>query len=119
VVPLSAWGKPYAVPNRISRYELGQRDRLIANPDGSVDLHLQADPPGKEREANWLPAPRGKFNLVMRLYAPRTTPPSILEGPWTPPPVPRTQITARPPPAGAPGPGWLPMAAAILGQVFV
>ena len=43
----------------------------IINPDGSVDLYLQAESPGKDKEANWLPAPKGKFVLVMRIYAPR------------------------------------------------
>jgi hypothetical protein len=74
-------------PNPINRYDLGQRDHLAANPDGSVEIYLQAASPGKDRESNWLPAPKGKFSLVMRLYAPRQTPPSILNGSWTPPPV--------------------------------
>ena len=52
-------------------------------------MYLQADSPGKDKEANWLPAPKGKFVLVMRIYAPRKTPPSILDGTWTPPPVKR------------------------------
>ena len=79
----------FFVPNPINRYDLAQRDKLVANPDGSVDLYLQAESPGKDREANWLPAPKGKFVLVMRLYAPATRPPSILDGSWTPPPVKR------------------------------
>ena len=57
----------FFVPNAINRYDLAQRDRLMANPDGSVDIYLQAESPGKDREANWLPAPKGKFVLVMRL----------------------------------------------------
>jgi hypothetical protein len=77
----------FFVPNPLNRYDLAQRDRLNTNPDGSVDLYLQADSPGKDKEANWLPAPKGKFVLVMRIYQPRTTPPSILDGSWTPPPV--------------------------------
>jgi len=79
----------FFVPNPINRYDLAQRDKLITNPDGSVDLHIQADSPGKDKEANWLPAPKGKFTLVMRIYAPRKTPPSILDGSWTPPPAKR------------------------------
>jgi hypothetical protein len=79
----------FFVPNPINRYDIAQRDKLVVNPDGSVDLYLQADSPGKDREANWLPAPKGKFVLVMRLYAPATRPPSILDGSWTPPPVKR------------------------------
>ncbi len=77
----------FFVPNPINRYELAQRDKLTVNSDGSVDMYLQADSPGKDKEVNWLPAPKGKFDLVLRLYAPRTTPPSILDGSWTPPPV--------------------------------
>jgi len=81
----------FFVPNSIDRYDLGGRNRLITNPDGSVDFYLQADSPGADKEANWLPAPKGKFNLVLRIYSPRETPPSILDGTWTPPPVRRTR----------------------------
>ena len=51
----------FFVPNPINRYDLAQRDKLVANPDGSVDMYVQAESPGKDREANWLPAPKGKF----------------------------------------------------------
>ena len=74
----------FFVPNSINRYDLAQRDKLITNPDGSMDYPVS---PGNDKEANWLPAPKGKFDLVMRLYSPRKTPPSILDGTWTPPPV--------------------------------
>jgi hypothetical protein len=77
----------FFVPNPINRYDLSQRNTFITNPDGSLDLYLQAASPGKDREANWLPAPQGQFVLVLRIYAPRDTPPSILDGTWTPPPV--------------------------------
>ena len=77
----------FFVPNPLNRYDLSQRNAFITNPDGSVDLYIQADSPGKDKEANWLPAPQGKFALVLRIYAPRATPPSILDGSWTPPPV--------------------------------
>ncbi len=79
----------FFVPNPIDRYDLGGRNRLIINPDGSVELYLQADSPGPDKEANWLPAPKGKFNLVLRIYSPRETSPSIVDGTWTPPPVKR------------------------------
>jgi len=75
----------FFAPNAINRYELSQRNNFITNPDGSVDMYLQAESPGKLKEANWLPAPKGKFVLVMRLYWPTNTPPSILDGSWTPP----------------------------------
>jgi hypothetical protein len=81
----------FFAPNTINRYGLAQRDKLIVNPDGSVDMYLQADSPGKAREANWLPAPKGEFKLVMRIYAPSKTPPTILDGSWTPPPVKKAQ----------------------------
>jgi len=77
----------FFVPNKANRYDLARRDRLAVAPDGSVDMFLQAEPPGGNRDANWLPAPKGKFQLVMRIYAPPTTPLSILDGTWTPPPV--------------------------------
>jgi hypothetical protein len=77
----------FFVPNAIDRYDLSQRNQLITNPDGSVDLYLQAESPGKDREANWLPAPKRKFALVLRIYSPREMPPSIVDGSWTPPPV--------------------------------
>ena len=79
----------FFVPNPISRYELSQRNTFVTNPDGSVDLYVQAESPGKDKEANWLPAPKGKFNLVLRLYWPPKSPPSILDGTWTPPAVKR------------------------------
>jgi hypothetical protein len=81
----------FFVPNPINRYALAQRDRLVANADGSIDLYIQAESPGKEIESNWLPAPKGKFALVMRMYAPRKTAPSILDRSWTPPPVKNVQ----------------------------
>jgi hypothetical protein len=81
----------FFVPNSIDRYDLSQRNRFITNPDGSVDLYIQAESPGKDKETNWLPAPRGKFVLVMRIYSPRETSPSILDGSWTPPQVKKVQ----------------------------
>ena len=77
----------FFVPNAINRYELSQRNQFVAGPDGSIELYLQAENPGKEKEANWLPAPKGKFALVMRLYDPASAAPSILDGSWTPPAV--------------------------------
>ncbi len=55
--------------------------------DGSLTIYIQAESPGKDLEANWLPAPKDKFTLMMRLYWPNETPPSIIDGSWKIPPV--------------------------------
>ncbi|WP_435405353.1 DUF1254 domain-containing protein [Mycolicibacterium farcinogenes] len=77
----------FFVDNPLDRYTLSQRNAFVTNPDGSVDLYLQHDNPGPEKEANWLPAPAGKFNLMLRLYWPRETAPSIIDGTWKPPAI--------------------------------
>ena len=69
----------FFVPNSIDRYAIGDRDRLTYNEDGSLDLSLQHDSPGPDKEHNWLPAPEGEFILIMRLYWPKD---SMLDGSW-------------------------------------
>ena len=77
----------FPVPNELKRQALGDRDKLKFGSDGSLDIYLQATSPGKDKEANWLPAPKsGLFNLAMRLYAPRR---EALDGRWLPPAVQR------------------------------
>jgi len=77
----------FFVTNPINRYSISPRQNLKSNPDGSVDLHIQKDSPGADKESNWLPAPAGKFILMLRMYWPDETAPSILDGTWTIPPV--------------------------------
>jgi hypothetical protein len=77
----------FFVPNPLKRYTLSSRNKFATNPDGSVDLYLQADSPGKAKEANWLPAPKAKFIPMLRLYWPKETPPSIIDGSWKPPAI--------------------------------
>jgi hypothetical protein len=63
------------------------RNALKADPDGTIALFIQASSPGPEKEANWLPAPNGRFVLMLRLYWPKERPPSMLDGTWMPPKV--------------------------------
>ncbi len=78
------------VKNPINRYLINSpmMSGMKKDKDGSLTLYVQKDSPGKDKEANWLPAPDGEIYLVMRLYWPKDTPPSILpagEGTWQPP----------------------------------
>ncbi len=62
----------FLVDNPINRYALRDRDPLVYNEDGSLDIYIQSDNPGAEKEANWLPSPKeGKFNLTFRFYNPK------------------------------------------------
>jgi hypothetical protein len=80
-------GDYFFVANPINRYSISARQNLQRNPDGSVDILIQNASPGAARESNWLPAPAGKFVLMMRLYWPHEHDPSILDGSWTIPAV--------------------------------
>jgi hypothetical protein len=78
------------IKNSINRYLINSPmlPNMKRNGDGSVTLYIQKDSPGKDKEPNWLPAPNDTIYLVMRLYWPKETPPSILppgEGTWQPP----------------------------------
>jgi len=77
----------FFVPNAINRYTVSSRNKFKANADGSIDLYVQKESPGKDKEQNWLPAPAGEFVLMMRLYWPSEKSPSILDGTWKPPQV--------------------------------
>src|SRR5262245_21150785 len=77
----------FFVDNPLNRYTLSSRNELKPNADGSIDLYIQKDSPGSGKESNWLPAPPGRFVLMLRLYWPKEADPSILKGTWQPPPV--------------------------------
>ena len=79
--------KYFFVDNPINRYSISARQDLKANADGSTDLYIQKDSPGPDKESNWLPAPEGKFVLMLRLYWPNEHNPSILNGSWKIPAV--------------------------------
>ncbi|MBM4272980.1 MAG: DUF1254 domain-containing protein [Deltaproteobacteria bacterium] len=78
----------FLAPNPLGRYALGDRDSLKYNPDGSLDLYLQNQSPGPDKEANWLPAPADEFNVTLRLYWPKK---EVLEGAWNPLPIRRVK----------------------------
>lgn len=68
---LTMYGKDrYLVDNPIRRYAIGDRNPLKYNPDGSLDIWVQHDNPGADKENNWLPAPAEEFNVVLRIYVP-------------------------------------------------
>jgi hypothetical protein len=77
----------FFVENPINRYSISARQNLKSNADGSTDLYIQKDSPGADKEANWLPAPSGDFILMLRLYWPDESNPSIIDGSWKIPPV--------------------------------
>lgn len=76
----------FQVSNRLNRFALGDRDPLVYNPDGSLDIIIQNESPGAAFEANWLPAPLEGLGLTMRLYAPKK---AALDGSWNPPRIQR------------------------------
>lgn len=78
------------IENPINRYLINSpmMTGMKKNADGSLTIYIQKDSPGADKESNWLPAPAGPIYLVMRLYWPKSTPPSILPpgaGTWQPP----------------------------------
>jgi hypothetical protein len=75
------------VPNALNKFTVSERNKLKYNPDGSVTLYFQNESPGEGKQANWLPAPTGEFIPMLRMYWPKETPPSILDGTWKPPAV--------------------------------
>jgi hypothetical protein len=80
------------IENPINRYLINSPmlPSMKKNKDGSLTLYIQKDSPGKDKEPNWLPAPNDLIYLVMRLYWPKTEPPSVLpagEGTWQPPAI--------------------------------
>jgi hypothetical protein len=81
-------GEGFQVPNALNRFAVSSYMPFKTNTDGSLDLYFQDESPGKDKEANWLPAPKGAFNLTMRLYGPKS---DALTGKWNPPAIVRSQ----------------------------
>ena len=78
----------FQVANPLNRFAVSSWMPFKYDPDGALTLYFQNESPGKDKEANWLPAPKGAFNLTMRLYAPKS---EALTGRWNPPPVTKAQ----------------------------
>jgi hypothetical protein len=77
----------FFVANPINRYSISARQNLKINADGSIDLYVQNQSPGADKESNWLPASDGKFILMLRMYWPKEKAPSIIDGSWKIPAV--------------------------------
>jgi uncharacterized protein (TIGR03000 family) len=77
----------FFVDNKLNKYTVSPRNDLKSNDDGSLDIYIQNESPGKDKEANWLPAPKDKFVLMLRMYWPKEREPSIIDGSWKPPAV--------------------------------
>jgi hypothetical protein len=78
----------FQVANPLNRFAISSYMPFKSNRDGSLDLFFQNESPGKDKEANWLPAPKEAFNLTMRLYGPKS---EALTGKWNPPSVTKVQ----------------------------
>jgi hypothetical protein len=77
----------FFVENPINRYSMSVRTNPVMGEDGSLTIYIQNASPGDDKQANWLPAPKGRFILMMRLYWPQEEKPSILDGSWVIPRV--------------------------------
>lgn len=75
------------VPNPLNKFTVSERNELKYKSDGSLTLYFQNENPGIDKESNWLPAPKGDFLLMLRMYWPKENDPSILNNTWQPPAV--------------------------------
>jgi hypothetical protein len=75
----------FFAPNPVNRFSVGTKNRdLVRDPDGSLTIYVQHEPPEGEMAMNWLPAPADDFALFLRAYWPES---AVLDGEWSPPPV--------------------------------
>ncbi|WP_018634800.1 DUF1254 domain-containing protein [Parafrankia elaeagni] len=83
----------YLVDNPLHRYSINSQDDLVRDPDGSVPVLIQSDvpapapapsPSSSAPAANWLPAAREDFRLILRIYRPGG---EVLSGAYSPPPI--------------------------------
>lgn len=75
----------FFAPNEINRFSLGTKNKdLVYGEDGSLTIYVQHGKPAGDKAANWLPAPKGDFELFIRAYSPKA---EIMDNSWSPPPV--------------------------------
>ncbi len=74
----------FQAANIINRFAISSWMPLKKNADGSLDIYMQNENPGADKEANWLPAPKTQLGVTLRLYAPKE---SVLTGDWNPPAI--------------------------------
>jgi hypothetical protein len=74
----------FQAANALDRFAIGDRDPMQYNADGSLDIYVQNESPGQDKETNWLPAPRGPLGVTMRVYAPKA---EVTQGRWAPPAI--------------------------------
>lgn len=74
----------YFYDNALNRYAINSSNKYVFNKDGSLDIYIQHAAPSEDKKSNWLPAPTGDFNLLLRLYWPK---PEVINGKWQPPVV--------------------------------
>lgn len=80
-------GRYFFTQNAINRFSVGDRTKgLVKNPDGSIDILIQHEPPTGPKAANWLPAPAGPIRLALRAYLPKA---ALRERTWRVPPIAR------------------------------
>jgi hypothetical protein len=73
------------VDNPVNRYSIGDRTPdLQRDADGGLTLYVHAESPGKDKESNWLPAPKANFYVVLRAYMPGE---ELVKQTWPPPPL--------------------------------
>jgi len=78
-------GAGFQVANELNRFAISSWMPLKKNEDGSLDIYIQHENPGAEKESNWLPSPSsGLLGITMRLYAPQSC---VLVGDWVPPAI--------------------------------
>ena len=82
---ISPYRENFYVRNSQERYGIRSSMPLKFNPDGSLDVYVQATSPGADKESNWLPCPpTASFNITVRVYQPK---PSLADGTYKLPPV--------------------------------